>query len=44
MEITPRDTTHGREYIFRYNGQLFVCKSKPDAEIKLAELKNGSLF
>ena len=44
MEITSRNTTHGREYIFRYDGQLFVFKSKTDAEIKLTELKNGSLF
>ena len=42
--ISTRETTKGREYIFRWNGQLFVFKTKEEAEIRLYELQNGSLF
>ena len=44
MEIMVRETTKGREYIFRWNGKLFAFKSKEEAEIKLRELKGESLF
>lgn len=44
MEIMSRETTHGREFMFRWNGQLYVFKTKEMAEIKLAELKGETLF
>lgn len=44
VKITSRDTTHGKEYIFRYNDKLYVFKSKEEAQVKLQELQNGSLF
>lgn len=42
--ILRRDTTHGPEYIFRWNGQLFVSKTMAEAQVKLVEVQNGSLF
>ena len=44
MEIMTRETTKGRQYMFRWNGQLFVFNTKQEAEVKLMEFKNGSLF
>lgn len=42
--IMRRDTMHGPEYIFRWEGQLFVFKTEAEAKVKLMELQNGSLF
>ena len=44
IKISTRDTTHGKEYIFRHNNKLYVFKTKQAAEIKLKEIQNGSLF
>lgn len=43
-EITTRNTTRGKEYIFRYNGKLYACKTKQEAQVKLQQLANGDLF
>lgn len=42
--ITSRETTKGREYIFRWNEKLYVFKTEAEAKVKLMELQNGSLF
>lgn len=44
MKVLERDGVHGKEYIFRLDGQLFVFKTREEAEIKLLELTGGSLF
>ena len=44
MEIVTRESVHGTEFLFRFNGVLYVFKSKAEAEIKLAELKGETLF
>lgn len=43
-KILKRESVHGTEYMFRFNGQLFVFNNKKRAEVKLKELENGSLF
>lgn len=42
--IMSREGRNGREYIFRWDGKLYVFKKKEEAEVKLSELQNGSLF
>lgn len=42
--ITSRETTKGREYIFRWDEKLYVFKTEAEAKVKLMELQNGSLF
>lgn len=44
VEISSRKTTKGQEFIFRWKDVLCVFKDKKEAEIKLMELQNGSLF
>lgn len=44
VEVTSRNTSKGREYIFRWKDKLYVFKDKKEAEIRLMELQNGSLF
>lgn len=44
MGICERESVRGKEYIFRHNGQLYVFKSKIQAEIEYLKLTGGSLF
>lgn len=44
MKVLEREGVHGKEYMFRLDGQLFVFKNREEAEIKLLELTGGSLF
>lgn len=42
--IVSRDGAHGVEWMFRHNGNLYVFKSKKEAEVEYQRLVNGSLF
>lgn len=44
MKVLERDGVHGKEYIFRLDGNLYVFKSKKEAEVEYQRLVNGSLF
>lgn len=42
--LVKRDGGHGAEWMFRYNGKLYVFKDKKAAQIAYDELVRGSLF
>ena len=44
MHIMERDGVRGKEFVFRVCGQLYVFKTREEAEIKYLELTGGSLF
>lgn len=42
--IVKREGVNGIEWMFRHNGQLYVFKTKAEAEIEFDKVVNGSLF
>lgn len=43
-KILKRDTVHGPEWIFRWNGQLYVFKDKESAIYEYSKLSGETLF